>query len=363
MAWFIFFGIIILIVISVLLFLKSAVFGALPPEGRYSASPNYKNGAFRNLEVTQMMVHSNNMTLLGALWKFLNKPEDTSPQKALPTIKTDLKKLDYDAPAIVWFGHSSYLISYKKVNVLVDPVFSGRVSPVPVGGKAFKGADVYNVDDMPDIDILVLTHDHYDHLDYKTIKKLHPRVKKIITSLGVSYHLRRWGVDENKIIETDWNDTVKISDDIKFTALTGRHFSGRQFKRNQTLWNSFVMNFFGYRFYLGGDSGYGKHFKEIIFKYGPFDIALIECAQYGEGWPLIHMTPEQCLQAAIDINTKVLLPVHWAKFALALHPWDEPIDRLLKANENVKMEITTPRIGEVVVMNKDLPKSKWWETI
>lgn len=361
MIWFIILGVIILIIISVLLFLKSAVFGALPPEGRYASSKNHENGAFRNLEVTQMMVHSSNMTLLGALWKFLNKPKDTAPQKPLPSVKTDLKNMNYDAPAIVWFGHSSYLISYKKKNILVDPVFSGRVSPVPIGGKSFKGTNTYGVDNMPDIDILVLTHDHYDHLDYKTIKKIHPKVKRIITSLGVSYHLKRWGVKENKIAETDWNDEVKFSDDIKFTALPGRHFSGRQFKRNQTLWNSFALEFFGYKIYIGGDSGYGKHFKEIISKYGTFDIAMIECAQYGEGWPLIHMTPEQCLQAATDINTKVLFPVHWAKFALALHPWDEPMKRLLKANENVRMEITTPKIGEVVLLDKELPKSNWWE--
>lgn len=363
LGWIIALVIIVILLISVLLFLKSKVFGALPEEGRYSSSPNYKNGAFRNLEVTQMMVHSTNMNLLGALWKFLNKPKDTEPPRALPLVKTDLKNLNYDAPAIVWFGHSSYIISYKGINILVDPVFSGRVSPVPVAGKAFKGTNYYQVEHMPEIDILILTHDHYDHLDYKTIIELHPKVKKIYTSLGVSPHLLMWGVDAREINEMDWNYSENVSDNIKLTALTSRHFSGRQFTRNQSLWNSFALEFFGYKIYLGGDSGYGKHFKEIISKHGPFDLALIECAQYGEGWPYIHMTPEQSLQAAMDINTKVLFPVHWAKFALALHPWDEPIKRLLAANINNEVEITTPMIGEVVVMNKELPKSKWWERV
>lgn len=363
MGWFIALGVIVVLVVSVLLFLKSKVFGALPEEGKYSSSPNYKNGAFRNLEVTQMMVHSTNMNLLGALWKFLNKPKYTAPPRALPSVQTDLKNLNFDAPAVVWFGHSSYLISFKGINILVDPVFSGRVSPVPIAGKAFKGANEYQVEHMPDIDILILTHDHYDHLDYKTITALHPKVKKIYTSLGVSPHLLKWGVDARNITEMDWNYSENISKDIKLTSLTGRHFSGRQFKRNQSLWNSFALEFFGYKIFVGGDSGYGKHFKEIISKYGPFDIAMIEIAQYGDGWPYIHMTPEQGFQAAIDIDTKVLLPVHWGKFALAMHPWDEPINRLLAANKNSEVEITTPMIGEVVVMNRELPKSKWWERV
>lgn len=361
MTWIIALGVIVLLSLSVYLFLKSKVFGALPDEGRYSSSPNYKNGEFKNLEETPTMTDSSSM--FSALWKFLNKPENTEPPKPLPSIKTDLKNLNYDAPAIVWFGHSSYLISYKGVNILVDPVFSGRASPIPIGGKAFEGTNDYQVEDMPEIDILIITHDHYDHLDYETITKLHPKVKKIYTSLGVSAHLLMWGVPQGKINEMDWNYSENVSENIKLTALTSRHFSGRQFKRNQSLWNSFALEFFGYKFYLGGDSGYGKHFKEIISNHGPFDIAMLEIAQYGEGWPYIHMTPEQSHQAAIEINTKVLFPVHWGKFALALHPWDEPIKRLLATNKNSEVEITTPMIGEVVVLKKELPKSKWWESI
>ncbi len=363
MTWIIVLSVIIILVVSVLLFLKSKVFGAIPEEGKYSSSPNYKGGAFRNLEVTPMMIHNSNAGMLGALWKFLNKPKDTEPPKPLPSVQTDLKNLNYDYPAIIWFGHSSYLISYRGINILVDPVFSGRTSPVPIGGKAFAGTNYYQVEHMPDIDILILTHDHYDHLDYETIVKLHSKVKNIYTSLGVSPHLLMWGVDANKITEFDWNDSKIISENIKLTALTSRHFSGRQFKRNQSIWSSFVLEFFGYKMYLGGDSGYGKHFKEIIAQHGPFDIAMIECAQYGEGWPYIHMTPEQCHQAALDINIKVLLPVHWGKFALALHPWDEPMKRLFAANKNEQLNITTPMIGEVMVLNKDLPKKKWWENI
>ena len=361
MGWFIALGILVVLALSAFLFLKSERFGALPEEGKYSSSPNYKNGEFKNLEETQMMVDSSSM--LSNILKFLNKPENTTPPKPLPSIKTDLRNLNYDTPAIVWFGHSAYLISYKGINILVDPVFSGRVSPVPITGKAFDGTNDYQTEDMPDIDILIITHDHYDHLDMETIEKLHPRVKMIYTALGVSPHLLMWGVPQEKITEMDWNDSKNISDSIKLTALTSRHFSGRQFTRNQSLWNSFALEFFGYKFYLGGDSGYGKHFKEVISKYGPFDMAMLEIAQYGEGWPYIHMTPEQSLKTALEINTKVLFPVHWGKFSLSLHPWDEPIKRLLEANKDSQVEITTPIIGEVVVMNKELPNKKWWEKI
>jgi len=361
LGWYITLGILVVLAVSVLLFLKADRFGALPEEGKYSSSPNYKDGEFRNLEQTSMMTDSTSM--FSAVLKFLNKPENTEPPKPLPSIKTNLKNLNYDAPAMVWFGHSSYLISYKGVNILVDPVFSGRVSPVPVAGKAFDGTNEYQAEDMPDIDVLIITHDHYDHLDMETIEKLHPRVKMIYTSLGVAPHLLKWGVPAEKITEMDWNDSKNISDSIKLTALTSRHFSGRQFTRNQSLWSSFALEFFGYKFYIGGDSGYGKHFKEVISQHGPFDIAMIEIAQYGDGWPYIHMTPEQAHKSAIEINAKVLLPVHWGKFALAFHPWDEPIKRLLTANESNALNITTPEIGEVIVLNKELPKSKWWEKI
>ncbi len=245
--------------------------------------------------------------------------------------------------------------------MLVDPVFSGNASPVTFFGKSFPGSDVYGTADMPPIDLLILSHDHYDHLDYKTITELIPKVKKFYTALGVGAHLERWGVPADRIVEFDWWESQAVSNDIRLTATPARHFSGRSFARGKTLWTSFVLNLHGYNLYLGGDSGYDTHFADIGAKYGPFDLALLECGQYGDDWPLIHMFPEQVATATQDLRAKVLLPVHWGKFALAYHAWNEPIQRLVKSAAPQGLAVTTPKIGEPVVIGMPYPHTIWWE--
>lgn len=322
-------------------------------------SANYKNGAFSNQSPTEVTLKD--ATMVKMMREYSKRPKDTAPPKAIPFVTTNLKTLDADKPTIVWFGHSSYLIKSQGVSILVDPVFSGSASPFSFFAKAFDGADNYGVDDFDTIDVLLLTHDHYDHLDYKTVTALAPKVKQICTSLGVASHLEYWGIPAAKITELDWWQEGFFANDITLTATPARHFSGRSFKRAQTLWSSFVLNLHGYTLYLGGDSGYDSHFKIIGDKFGGFDVALLENGQYGKNWPYIHMLPEQTLQAANDLGTKVLMPVHWAKFTLALHPWNEPIKRLIAAKETCRAQITTPQIGEPVVLNQSLPNSTWWE--
>ena len=233
-------------------------------------------------------------------------------------------------------------------------------SPFSFSVKAFPGSDIYKSEDMPDIDMLIITHDHFDHLDYKAVVALQPKVKHIYTSLGVVSHLRFWGIPAEKITEFDWWDTQKITDNIRLTAAPARHFSGRKLGRGKTLWSSFILELNGYRIYIGGDSGYDSHFKTIGEKFGSFDIAILECGQYGKDWPLIHMMPEEVVQAAKDLKAKLLLPVHWAKFSLSLHAWNEPIERVVKAAADFDQLITTPMIGEPFVLNKLLPENKWW---
>jgi L-ascorbate metabolism protein UlaG (beta-lactamase superfamily) len=279
----------------------------------------------------------------------------------LPSVKTDLKNIETTKSVIVWFGHSSYLIRIDNKNILVDPVFSGNASPFSFMVKAFEGSDVYTTEDLPEIDFLILTHDHYDHLDYKTIKKLNKKIKAIYCSLGLALHLTYWGFSENIITEMDWWQTSKLTADITLTAMPARHFSGRGFKRFKTLWSSFILKTASYNLYLGGDSGYDKHFKEIGEKYGPFDIAILESGQYNTAWPLIHMMPEQTVQAALDLKAKVLLPVHWGKFSLALHPWNEPVQRVLKEAASMDLKITTPMIGEPVILDEVYPDKNWWD--
>lgn len=327
------------------------------------SSVNYRDGLFQNLSHTESLVKGASFPRI--MWRYFTKPKNTAPPQPLPSIKTDLRSLSRDKPFLVWFGHSSYFIGIEKMNILVDPVFSGHASPFSFTNKSFKGSDIYSVGDMPDIDLLILTHDHYDHLDYNTVKKLESKTKKICTSTGVGSHLRYWGIDRAMITELDWWDRTEIASSdssfkLELVAAPARHFSGRSFNRNKTLWSSFVLLGGGYRIYVGADSGYDSHFKVIGEKFGPFDIALLECGQYNEWWPFIHMMPEQTVQATIDLNARLLMPVHWSKFALGLHPWDEPITRAVAKATELNVPVTTPMIGEPVVLGRSIPNSQWW---
>ncbi|GAB3809335.1 MBL fold metallo-hydrolase [Spirosoma humi] len=349
------------LIATTFLFMQQSTFGSNPTATRLEhiqRSPNYRDGSFQNLEKTTVMLE--NASYLGMMRDFINKDKDNIPAKPIPSVKTDLKALPDDKPTVVWFGHSSYLIKSQGVTILADPVFSGNASPVSYFGKAYPGSNVYSVEDMPDIDLLILSHDHYDHLDYPTITKLIPKVKKFYTALGVGAHLERWGVPADRIVEFDWWESHHVDTNLDLTAVPARHFSGRSLTRGKTLWTAYVMKIHGYSLYLGGDSGYGKHFKEIGAKYGPFDLAILECGQYGKDWPDIHMFPEEVATAAQDLGAKTVLPVHWAKFSLANHGWTEPIERFTKRAAEQNLNYTTPLIGEPVVIGVSYPKSRWW---
>ena len=334
------------------------------PSGKHlqqlQKSPNYKNGAFQNLSPTPMKPEG--ITYWKMMRQFIKKHPDTLPVDKLPYIKTDLNKLNSDEPVITWFGHSSYLLRIVNKNFLIDPVFSGNAAPLSMMVKAFPGSNEYTADDMPEIDYLILTHDHYDHLDFKTIRKLKKKVKKIYCSAGISSHLIYWGINKEIITEMDWWQTEVLDNNTTLTAAPARHFSGRAIKRGQTLWSSFILTSPGIKIYLGGDSGYDSHFKEIGEKFGPFDLAILECGQYNTMWPLIHMMPEETVQAAIDLKTKQLLPVHWGKFRLSMHPWNEPVKRVLAKAKEINMPVLTPRIGEPVLFLSKSSSKAWWES-
>lgn len=322
-------------------------------------SPNYRQGSFQNIETTEVMLKS--ASIIGMIRNFINKPTSVVPSVVLPSKKTDLKLSQPGGPVITWFGHSSYCIRYKNFTILIDPVFSSHASPVTLFGKAFRGANVYGADDIDRVDLLILTHDHYDHLDYHTITRLFPKTTHICTALGVGAHLEYWGIPSEKITELDWWDSIQINEDLHLTATPARHFSGRTVKRNQTLWCSFILSWGNYRIFIGGDSGYDGTFKKIGEHSGPFDLAILECGQYGKDWPFIHMLPEETVQAAIDLKAKVLMPVHWGKFSLSLHEWNEPVKRVVKAAKEKGVVITTPEIGEPVIIGQQLPAETWWD--
>ena len=358
-----FLSIVAILVLATILFMSQASFGKLPSGERLERvrkSPQYRDGSFQNQSLTPSLTGG------VSIWTvmkdfFFGKHEHKRPDTALPVVKRLLDSYTGPLPELTWFGHSSYLLQLDKLTLLVDPVFSERTSPVQYAGtKAFAGTNSYTADDMPPIDVLLITHDHYDHLDYESIRKLKDRVGLIITSLGVGAHLERWGVPAGKIRELDWWETADISDGVRFTAAPARHFSGRGFKRNQTLWSSFILEAGDRRMYLGGDSGYDQHFAEIGRRFGPFDLAILEDGQYNIYWANIHMMPEETAQAAIDLKAKVLLPVHWGKFALATHPWNESIQRVMKKAEELKLNVITPRIGERVVLDDNQTYTAWW---
>ncbi len=336
--------------------MNKAVFGAQPSADEFKGLPNYKNGSFHNRLPTPMMTED------GSYWKIirlmLNQPKTVNPSNTIPVVKTNLMALDLSKNSIIWFGHSSYLLVVSGKRILVDPVFY-NASPVGFFGKPYKMSYNYSSADFPEIDVLIITHDHYDHLDYKAVSELKPKVQTVVTSKGVDGHLKLWGFDSEKIITLNWNDKTVV-EDLQFTCLPARHFSGRKFKREETLWSSFVLKTPTFNIYIGGDSGYDTHFTEIGDKYGPFDLAILECGQYGKYWPLIHMLPEETLQASKDLKASALLPVHWGKFTLANHPWTEPVEKLMNANADEHQNILTPQIGQVLELGLANLTNKWW---
>ncbi|MHA4895150.1 MBL fold metallo-hydrolase [Pedobacter sp. PWIIR3] len=356
------FAVILLITLLSYGILNLPVFGALPAGRRLEkikALPNYRDGEIQNLSPTPMKPEDvSYLTIFAEVFK---KNPNKSPQHAIPHIKPDFS--DIEGVKVIWFGHSSYYLNIAGVKVLVDPVFSQRTSPFSfVGTKNFKGTDFISADELPDPDVILITHDHYDHLDYPTILKLKDRTKLFVTSVGAGAHLERWGIATQKIKELAWGESAE-AEGLKFTATPARHFTGRKFKRNQSAWSAFVLETTKGSLYLGGDSGYDAHFAEVGKKYGPFELAILECGQYNHFWPLIHMFPEQTVQAAKDLQAKVLMPVHWGKFTLAAHNWDDPILRVFAEAAKLKQEMVTPIPGESVELGKSKPNNEWWLTV
>ncbi|MCD6013861.1 MAG: fold metallo-hydrolase [Flavipsychrobacter sp.] len=355
-------AIVALFTITVYIFMKQAQFGAMPNGVRLQQiqqSKNYRDGQFQNLSNTPQLTEG--ATFFSVLKEFFfGSKERRKPLVTLPSKKTDLHKLDPNENVIIWFGHSSYFIQVDGKKILVDPVFSGNASPLKGTTRSFNGSDEYTVNDIPNIDYLFITHDHWDHLDYPTIKQLKPKVGKVITALGVGAHLERWGYDTTKVMEGDWHDELILDNGFKVNVTPARHFSGRGFKRNLALWVSFVLTTPTRKLYLGGDSGYDTHFAEIGVQYGPFDLAILENGQYNKSWKHIHMLPNEVVQAAIDLKANKLFPVHWGKFSLSLHSWDEPIKSVLAEAKNKSIPTLHPMIGEPMNLDNPGAQTEWW---
>ncbi len=321
-------------------------------------SPNYRNGKFQNINETPQLTENFGKTLVNYIFK---KSPLIKPPFPLPHEIPDLNDLDPNKNLLIWFGHSSYFLQLDGKRFLVDPVFISNASPLPFGGTRFKGTDVVDVDSIPFIDYVLITHDHYDHMDYKTLIKVESKIGKVICGLGVGEHLEYWGYEKGKVIEKDWNETIELSPDFTVITAPARHFSGRSVWSYNTLWMSYILKTPNFSIYIGGDSGYDTHFKEIGDKYGPFDLAVLENGQYNGGWKHIHMFPEEVVQASIDLNASYLLPVHSGKFALANHAWNEPLEEVNKFAESRSQKLLTPMIGEVIDLDNPTVKNRvWW---
>jgi len=345
-------------------------FGQAPTGNRLKklqASAHYdtKTGTFLNIHETPTLTEGYSMSQVMYNFLFKKHPR-VNPSQPIPVIKTDITSLDLIQNLLIWFGHSSYYFQLNGQRFLVDPVFSGNASPIPGSNKPFKGTKIYSAQDMPVIDYLVITHDHYDHLDYPTILQLQSKVKKVICGLGVGQHFLYWGYGLQQLIELDWHQKLNLANLTELYTAPARHFSGRGFKRNNTLWLSFVLTTPSFKLYLGGDSGYDSHFKELGEKFQGFDLALLDNGQYNPAWQAIHMLPHETLQAAHDLKTKRLMPVHNSKFKLSVHPWDEPLQTIsaLNAAGSQPLPLVTPIIGEIVWLDRpDQPFQHWWEQL
>jgi L-ascorbate metabolism protein UlaG (beta-lactamase superfamily) len=359
-------SLLVLLTLTIFLYMKQSKFGKSPAGERLEMmkrSPNYKDGKFQNIHLTPALTEG--YGYFEVTWEVLfKKSPRRRPVDSLPSIRTNLLNLPADKDVLVWFGHSSYFMQADGKRFLVDPVFSGNASPIPGTTRSFNGADIYTVADLPDIDYLFISHDHYDHLDYETITQLRTKVKKVICGLGVGSHLEHWGYSSDQLIEKDWHQEVPLGDGFTVHTTPARHFSGRGFTRNNTLWMSYVLQTPALQIYIGGDSGYDTHFAEIGNKFGPFDLAILENGQYDPKWKYIHSMPEEVVQAARDLKAKRLFPVHSSKFMLANHAWDEPLSRISELGKAAGIPLATPFIGEQVNLGDTAQQfTQWWAGI
>lgn len=354
----------VIAVAAVALYLRQPVFGQLS-EGEHlahiQASPHYTHGEFQNQQATPLLTNGATEWSI-RVDNLLAKKGTPRPVRDIPTQKTDLRALDLREDVAVWLGHSSWYVQLSGKRILVDPVFSDHAAPLPGIITAFNGTSLYSVQDIPSIDLLLISHDHYDHLDYPTIVALKPLVKAVAAGLGIGAHFERWGYDPAKIHELDWYDSYELGQDVRVHATPARHYSGRLFTRSQSLWIGFALESAQRRLFISGDSGYGDHFAEVGKRYGPFDWVALDSGQYDRRWAHLHMNPEEAAKAADDLRTRALSPTHVGRFALASHDWDDPFKRLVVASQGHSYTLWTPMIGQPIKFADSTQTfESWWK--
>lgn len=331
----------------------------------YETSPQFKDGKFINNDTAVPQERNFAETMKLAFAFFTTKVPNGRPDHDL-----EVKKIDSAATAsykgaarLIWYGHSAFLLQIEGKNILIDPMLGKVAAPHPwLGSNRFNAEFPLAIEKLPQIDAVLFSHDHYDHLDYDSVLKLKDKTRNFFVPLGVGAHLKAWGVPSNKITEMDWWQETQF-ESLKLVCTPAQHFSGRKLNNGQsTLWSSWVIQSKDENIYFSGDSGYAPHFSEIGDKYGPFDIALLECGQYNEQWADIHMMPEETAQAGVDLKADKIMPIHWAGFQLGLHSWTDPIERVIKKAKELNLEVITPQIGQAISLKgSGNIYTEWWK--
>jgi L-ascorbate metabolism protein UlaG (beta-lactamase superfamily) len=361
-------GLFAVLLLAGLAFLQwSPEFGGTPTTARqqaYARTGHYQDGKFRNPLPTPTMTGGSQV---GALRRMLFEANPQAhPPGPLPMRYLDSLTITQKPASLVrvtWFGHSASLVEIAGKNILLDPMLSIKMGPVPgVAPVRYNPRVPITAEKLPPIDAVLISHDHYDHLDYQTIKKIKSKTAHFYVPLGIGAHLLAWGVAPAHITEMSWGDSVRLPG-LTLISTPTRHFSGRGLtNRDATFWTSWVLKTPTTRLFYSGDGGYGPHFQQIGRRYGPFDLALMECGQYDPQWALIHMQPEQSVQAALDVRARAMLPVHWGAFTEAHHAWNNSVKRATAAAARQHLSLTTPELGQPVVLGADpLPQQPWWQ--
>ena len=346
-------SILVLLIVTAVVALRHPAFGRRMSEerkARIEASPNYRDGMFQNQLPTPQF--TGNRNTLKTLWAMLMRRDgNRKPVEPLPAVRTDLHSLPKDKDWFVWFGHSSYMFQLGGKRFLVDPLLKMEF-PASLMLKPFAGTDIYSPDDMPEIDVLIITHEHWDHMDYATLRDLRPKVRHTVCPLGIAEYLEYWKYDKSLITEMDWGENLSLrpfSSHLSVTCLPSRHFSNRLLgKRNQTLWAAFMVEAGGRKVYIGGDGGYDGRFRQAHEQFGCIDLAVMENGQYNPNWAYVHLLPQDLEQAILDMQPEQVFTVHHDKFSLSTHAWNEPDSVARSIAERHSIRILDQPIGTVI---------------
>jgi len=362
-------GILVLLVAATFAVLQHPAFGrrmSAERKARIEASPNWRDGMFRNQQPTPQFTGNHNT--LKAMWSMMRQQDNRRvPVSPLPAVQTDLRSLPADRDWFVWFGHSSYLFQLGGKRFLVDPILKLEF-PASFMLKPFAGTDIYTPDDMPEIDYLIVTHEHWDHMDYATLRDLRPKVRHAVCPLGIAEYLEYWKYDKSVITEMDWYENLTGTESsgltakrsysvsgltaaggLSVTCLPTRHFSNRFLgKRNQTLWAAFMVEMGDRKVYIGGDGGYDDRFRQAREQFGHIDLAVMENGQYNPNWAYVHMLPQDLEQAILDMQPEQVFTVHHDKFSLSTHAWSEPDSVAQSIAERHELKLLDQPIGTVI---------------